>query len=247
MPILQRQDSPCPAPTAVTYNPAILFAGRAVNRNALIFSLCLIIAACGSNPANEPVPAGYYRVQKGDTLYRIAQNNGQSVANLARWNGLKDNAIDVGQVLRITAKSGDLSASTPRTSKPAAPPTEAPAAAPAIKLVWPAKGKSVRAADRSNGLDIIGQRGDPVLAAAAGKVVYAGSGIRGYGKLLVIKHSEVYLTTYAHNDSLLVKEGDTVTQGQRVATMGDSGADHVALHFELRYRGKPVDPSNALP
>ena len=218
-----------------------------MKRNALLLSLSLALAACGSNPASEPVPAGYYRVQKGDTLYRIATRNGQSVANLARWNNLKDNAIDVNQVLRISPKAGDLPAPTRAGTNSPTTAAPAPQNAPGIKLVWPAKGKVLKAADSNKGLDIVGQRGDPVLAAAAGKVVYAGVGIRGYGKMLVIKHNELYLTAYAHNDTLIAKEGDVVKQGQPVATMGDSDADRVALHFELRYKGVAIDAAPSLP
>ncbi|GAB7127596.1 peptidoglycan DD-metalloendopeptidase family protein [Silvimonas sp. JCM 19000] len=214
-------------------------------------SLITLLAACSSNPATDTPPAGYYRVQKGDTLYRIAVNNGQSVNNLVRWNNLKDaTSLEVGQVLRVTPKNGDRPAptSTRRPASPAASETTAPAeVAPKISLIWPAKGQVLKSGDRNNGIDITGNRGDAVLAAASGKVVYAGEGIRGYGKLLVIKHSEVYLTAYAHNDALAVKEGDDVKQGQRIASMGDSGADRVALHFELRYKGKAIDPTSALP
>ncbi|KPC53545.1 peptidoglycan DD-metalloendopeptidase family protein [Amantichitinum ursilacus] len=219
----------------------------------LLSTLCILtlLAACSSNPTSEATPAGYYRVQKGDTLYRIAVNNGQSVNNLVRWNNLKDaTAIEIGQVLRVTPRAGDRPAPT-TTRRPTTPPaseTTAPAeVAPKIGLIWPAKGQVLKSGDRNNGIDIAGNRGDAVVAAAAGKVVYAGEGIRGYGKLLVIKHSEVYLTAYAHNDALAVKEGDEVKQGQRIASMGDSGAERVALHFELRYKGKAIDPTSALP
>ncbi|HPW84579.1 MAG TPA: peptidoglycan DD-metalloendopeptidase family protein, partial [Rhodoferax sp.] len=95
--------------------------------------------------------------------------------------------------------------------------------------------------------DIGGALGDPVLAAAEGKVVYAGSGLRGYGNLIILKHNNTYLTAYAHNKSLLVKEDQTVKKGQKIAEMGDSDADRVKLHFEVRRQGKPVDPSKYLP
>ncbi|MBB5192546.1 murein DD-endopeptidase MepM/ murein hydrolase activator NlpD [Silvimonas terrae] len=223
----------------------------ALHRLTAASALALLLAACSSTP-NEPVAAGYYRVQKGDTLYRIAVNNGQSVNNLARWNNLKDTtAIEVGQVLRVKPPgtgAATSSTSKPAPAKPTATPTPAPAAAPKIALIWPAKGPELKnASTRNNGIDIGGDKGTPILAAAAGKVVYAGEGIRGYGKLLVIKHNQDYLTAYAHNDALLVQEGDQVSQGQKIATMGDSGADRVMLHFELRYKGKAVDPTDSLP
>ncbi len=97
------------------------------------------------------------------------------------------------------------------------------------------------------GITIAGKRGDPVVAAADGKVVYSGSGLPGYGKLIIIKHKSDFTTVYAHNQTLLVKEGQMVTQGQKIAEMGDTGADRVELHFEIRQMGKPVDPQSLLP
>ena len=100
---------------------------------------------------------------------------------------------------------------------------------------------------KRKGIDISGKLGQPVVASAAGKVVYSGSGLRGYGKLIIIKHNKTYLSAYAHNDKLLVKEGQTVTRGQKIAEMGNTDADQVKLHFEVRYHGKPVDPAKYLP
>jgi lipoprotein NlpD len=97
------------------------------------------------------------------------------------------------------------------------------------------------------GIDIVGQRNAPVIAVAPGKVVYSGSGLRGYGQLLIVKHAGEFLSAYAHNETILVKEGDTVTAGQSIALMGDSDADRVKLHFEIRRYGKPLDPLNYLP
>jgi lipoprotein NlpD len=100
---------------------------------------------------------------------------------------------------------------------------------------------------KNKGVDIAGRAGDPVLAAADGRVVYAGSGLRGYGNLVILKHNNTYLTAYAHNQSLLVKEDQTVKQGQKIAEMGSTDADRVKLHFEIRRQGKPVDPARYLP
>jgi lipoprotein NlpD len=116
--------------------------------------------------------------------------------------------------------------------------------------VWPARGAlAYRFGDSGalKGLGIAGKAGSPVVAAAPGRVVYSGAGLRGYGKLVIIKHSEEYLTVYAHNRALLVKEGEQVRRGQRIAEMGDTDSDRVALHFELRRFGKPVDPLSQLP
>ena len=99
----------------------------------------------------------------------------------------------------------------------------------------------------NKGIDLGGKLGEPVLAAAAGQVVYSGSGLRGYSKLLIVKHNETFLSAYAHNDRLLVKEGDFVKVGQRIADMGSSGTDRVKLHFEIRRDGTPVDPIKFLP
>ena len=146
-------------------------------------------------------------------------------------------------------------ASAPAAGASAGAPTQgaAPAAAAggdeAISFIWPASGALLGAFDesRNKGLDLAGKAGDPVLAAADGRVVYAGSGLRGYGNLIILKHNNTYLTAYAHNQTLLVKEDQQVRKGQRIAEMGSSDADRVKLHFEIRRQGKPVDPARYLP
>ncbi|HZS80891.1 MAG TPA: peptidoglycan DD-metalloendopeptidase family protein, partial [Herbaspirillum sp.] len=118
----------------------------------------------------------------------------------------------------------------------------------AVSWMWPADGKVVSAfGGGKRGIDIAGNSGQPVLAAAAGKVMYAGSGIRGYGNLVIVKHTNNLLSAYAHNETILVKEGELVTKGQKIAGMGNSDSDSVKLHFEIRQQGKPVDPSKYLP
>lgn len=228
-------------------------------------SLLAVLAACGS----APVGPGFYRVERGDTISKIARSNRQSVRSIVRWNNLSNpGSIEVGQVLRVappgssapvtasTAGGGSRggnrgstgSASTPPSGAPA-DASPAPAPASSISLVWPSNGTVIRRFDGSNskGIDIAGSAGTPVLAAAAGTVVYAGNGLRGYGNLLILKHNADYLTAYAHNRVLLVKEGQTVTQGEKIAEMGDTDTDRVMLHFELRYQGRSIDPSRALP
>jgi lipoprotein NlpD len=118
-----------------------------------------------------------------------------------------------------------------------------------IKLSWPSKGDVLERFDevKNKGIDIAGKSGDPVLSAAEGKVVYAGNSLRGYGNLVIVKHDNTFLTAYAHNKSLLVKEGDLVKKSQKIAEMGDTDATRVKLHFELRKNGKPVDPIDYLP
>lgn len=118
-----------------------------------------------------------------------------------------------------------------------------------LQWAWPASGKVAAqfVEGASKGLDILGKKGDPVQAASDGKVVYSGSGLRGYGQLLIVKHNNTFLTAYAHNSRILVKEGQSVSRGQKIAEMGDTEADQVKLHFEVRRQGKPVDPLKHLP
>ena len=141
---------------------------------------------------------------------------------------------------------------TPVT-KPESKPEEKPAAAAAgaddVPWIWPSSGKLIGtySENGSKGVDIAGKTGDPVVAAGDGKVVYSGTGLRGYGKLVIVKHNATYLSAYAHNSNILVKEGQSVSRGQKIAEMGNSDADQVKLHFEVRRQGKPVDPMKYLP
>ena len=187
------------------------------------------------------------------------------------------NIIEVGQVLRVVPPGVDpnAAASKPVTTArvetrpldakaaasaasatPAMPATVATATAPAaregdddVHWAWPANGPVIANFDdgKVKGLVIGGKAGDPVLAAADGRVVYAGSGLRGYGNLVILKHNNTYLTAYAHNQTLLVKEDQTVRRGQKIAEMGSTDADSVKLHFEIRKQGKPIDPAKLLP
>ncbi|AIS87922.1 lysM domain protein [Burkholderia pseudomallei] len=225
-------------------------------RRLVVASLAALLAACGS----APVGPGFYRVERGDTLSKIARSNRQSVANIARWNQITNpDAIEVGQVLRVAPPPGTASTSgttgASRSPSRQAPSSSATSPASSVKpassisLVWPAAGSVIRSFDgsKSKGIDIANTAGTPVIAAAAGTVVYAGNGLRGYGNLLIVKHDADFLTTYAHNRALLVKEGQTVAQGQKIAEMGDTDNDRVALHFELRYGGRSIDPARYLP
>ncbi|MEO7744382.1 MAG: peptidoglycan DD-metalloendopeptidase family protein [Usitatibacter sp.] len=139
-------------------------------------------------------------------------------------------------------------------SPPPAPPAQAEPEKPAgtdredVDWMWPVKGKVIAAfTEATKGVDIGGRKGAPVLAAAAGRVVYAGAGLRGYGKLVIIKHNNKWLSAYAHNDNVLVKEQQDVRKGQKIAEMGSTDTDQVKLHFEVRREGKPVDPAKVLP
>ena len=257
------------------------------------------VAAAGEAPrvfpgAENAGKPGYYTVQRGDTLIRIALDHGQNWRDLVRWNTMDNpNLIEVGQVLRVVPPVSEgavarpvppaaiasapvpaQGASSPAAATPpsqaasaaaaassAARPVAAASAAPAapaaataeddVNWGWPAPGNGSVIATfddvRNKGVDIAGKAGDPVLAAADGRVVYAGAGLRGYGNLIILKHNNTYLTAYAHNQTLLVKEDQTVRKGQQIAEMGSSDADRVKLHFEIRRQGKPVDPSRYLP
>ena len=138
-------------------------------------------------------------------------------------------------------------ATQPVVAAPASPAVDA--ADEALNFMWPSSGPVMAGFDdpKNKGLDLAGKAGDPVLAAADGRVVYAGAGLRGYGNLVIIKHNNVFLTAYAHNQSLLVKEDQAVKRGQKIAEMGNTDADQVKLHFEIRRQGKPVDPARYLP
>jgi len=227
----------------------------------------------GAENSGKP---GYYTVKPGDTLIRIGLENGQNWKDLVKWNALDNpNIIEVGQVLRVVPPGVDPNAVSSRgvtsakvETKPldAKPPvgaasaaTPAPvtvAAPPAardgdddVNWAWPAAGSVIAPFDEGKvkGLVISGKAGDPVLAAADGRVVYAGSGLRGYGNLIILKHNNTYLTAYAHNQALMVKEDQTVRRGQKIAEMGSTDADGVRLHFEIRKQGKPIDPARLLP
>ena len=152
-----------------------------------------------------------------------------------------------GVVARPLAPAGTATASVTHAPAPVAAPE--PAGADDINFVWPAQGTLVATFDeaKNKGVSIAGRVGDAVVAAADGRVVYAGAGLRGYGNLIILKHNNTYLTAYAHNQALLVREDQAVKQGQKIAEMGSSDTDRVKLHFEVRRQGKPVDPLNHLP
>lgn len=310
-------------------------------RASILAVSALVVAGCMSQPpaptvdrstssqARASAPAGsgagYYTVKKGDTLYRIALENGQDYRDVVVWNGITNpNSIKEGQVLRIAPpgaapavaggavvaqpvattspvesrpldapgkvasvppavlaegvkreprggkesysdeayarlnKTGDVAAKPPVAAvdpkpeaKPEARPEPEPAAAAPddVAWQWPSSGKVISPFSEAGnkGIDFAGKSGDPVLAAADGKVVYVGTGIRGFGQLLIVKHNATFLSAYAHNRKILVAEGQQVTRGQKIAEMGNSDSDMVKLHFEIRKQGKPTDPLAFLP
>ncbi|MDD4887880.1 MAG: peptidoglycan DD-metalloendopeptidase family protein [Thiomonas sp.] len=260
-----------------------------------------IATAASASLAGQP---GYYTVQPGDTLRRIALQYGTTWQTLAQWNNLGDpNVIEVGQVLRVAPPQGatqvagtsvpplpsggaaqsfavtplapiapvkpgpDAAVAPPKHLAAPALPRTAASAAPAqtgpaviasnlatathdgIVWSWPASGKIIQGFNgtTSKGIDIAGNLGDPIYAAAGGRVVYAGSELRGFGKLIIIKNNDDYISVYAHNNAMLVKEGEAVKRGQKIAEMGSTDAPRVELHFEIRLRGKSIDPVGLLP
>jgi len=272
-------------PSQIAISP-ILRGPRPAQMMLLVIGASVLLSACttprtkpativdrsqsetASSAASAPTPPGYYRVKRGDTVLRIALDQGQSYRDIVRWNNLTDpNLIEVDQLLLVRPPAGKMTVK-PLTSAATTPPaTSAPQkmadqrmAEPApepkieavkpdatpigIRLSWPAKGKVVEdfVDGKNKGIDIAGKLGDPIQAASDGRVVYAGNSLRGYGNLVIVKHDNTYLTAYAHNRNLLVKEGDAVRKGQKIAEMGDTDANSVRLHFELRVNGKPVDP-----
>lgn len=231
-------------------------------RRHVLVPLVVILTAC----AGAPVADGdFYTVRSGDTLYSLGRAFGQSYHDIARWNRLSDkDDIQVGQVLRVKPPGKSGSAQTaarkapeakPSGRKPATAPVkeaEAPVAAPAtierLNWTWPAQGKLTQASgSNQKGIDIGGVAGQPVWAAESGKVTYAGHGIRGYGNMIIVKHTASLLSVYAHNKSIMVKEGQTVNRGQQIADMGDTDSNTVRLYFEIRHNGKPVNPLPLLP
>ncbi len=224
-------------------------------------------SSASSRPPSQPRPGVSVQVQRGDTLYGIAFRNGIDFRDLARWNGIAaPYTIYPGQSLRLyPAGSASTAARPPAASATTAPPpttgtpsprpaTATPAPAPidsGIRWRWPADGHLVgrfSAGDATKqGIDIAGSGGQPVRATADGVVVYSGAGLVGYGELIIVKHSEAWLSAYGHNRKRLVNEGQNVKAGQQIAEMGSTGAAREMLHFEIRYNGKPVDPLLYLP
>jgi lipoprotein NlpD len=226
-----------------------------------------------SGPAsskNKPKKAKYipksHKVVSGETLYSIAWKYSKNYKELARINGIKSPyVIYPGQRITIkntppkkkvkpkkvtknnkVIKKKEVVSKTPKLSR-----ADASVLKEKIRWRWPARGKLLAAfssnARFNKGIDIAGKLGEPVYAAARGKVVFSGSGLRGYGRLVIIHHDEKFLSAYAHNSRLLVKENQVVKAGQKIAEIGSTGTDKAKLHFEIRKDGKPVDPLRYLP
>jgi lipoprotein NlpD len=245
-----------------------------VARRAAVALACLaLLAACGRD-AVRPAPATYV-VRAGDTLYSIATRHGLDYREVARWNGLgRDFRIVPGQVLTLRPGKASARAGATAPARAGEAGTRAPAAAGArtgspstergtpvpparvepprgtLPWTWPTDGRVAGPVERPSGgvgLRIDGVAGQDVRAAAPGKVVYTGAGLRSYGQLVIVKHDESFLTAYGHNGTLYVREGDEVRAGQRIAAMGLGPGNQPMLYFEIRYHGRPVDPRPLLP
>jgi lipoprotein NlpD len=210
-------------------------------------------AACVPQTRWDYTPQQSHIVRTGETLFTIAFRYGYDHRQLARWNKIGDGSlIYPGQVIRLNPPPGTVTAKT--ATRPAAAPKRTyppPPSEPSPSWAWPTKGRvSAGFGDNSSsgtGVVIDGRAGQPVRAAATGRVVYSGGGLIGYGQLIILKHNDTYLSAYGHNASLLVKEGDNIKKGQRIATMGKGSGQKPRLHFEIRRNGKPVDPRQYLP
>jgi lipoprotein NlpD len=186
------------------------------------------------------------------TVASAAASDAPSVAVTRPVTSSSVTPVTPGTVVPGPAPAASAAAPTASASASTAPAASAPAAIAGedeIAFIWPSNGVLLAGFDeaKNKGLDLGGKAGDPVQAAADGRVVYAGAGLRGYGNLVILKHNNTYLTAYAHNQTLLVKEDQSVRKGQKIAEMGNSDADRVKLHFEIRRQGKPVDPAKFLP
>ncbi|MRI34929.1 peptidase M23 [Endozoicomonas sp. OPT23] len=233
--------------------------------------LVFILAGCSHDPSSvqvrelrtpAQVTSGSHIVRQGETLFAIAWVYSRDYKELAARNRIRSPyTIYPGQHINLSTRR--LSASSQRRLKSASSKgnvikkTTTIQSRPSsvthrsIRWRWPANGKIVQGFSGTRGLnkgiDIRGKTGEPVKAAAAGEIVYAGSELAGYGKLIIMKHNNSYLSAYAHNKELLVREGDSVKAGQKIAEIGSTGTTEPKLHFEIRRNGKPVDPKRFLP
>jgi len=243
------------------------------NTGRLLVALCIAVLLAGCAGAlNLPQKSrpGYYTVHRGDTLYSIAWHYGLDYQTVARWNGISPPyTIYPGQRIRLrpgggrhhtggghgtavasNAGAGHTAPSPPSGGASAAGGGGQTPSGP-VDWNWPAKG-DVKATFGKKGLAgkgvlIDGKLGQPVRAAAGGTVVYSGGALAGYGRLIIVKHNDEWLSAYAHNQRLLVHEGERVKAGEKIATMGEGPDNHPALYFEIRHDGEPVNPLRFLP
>ncbi|MGI9331302.1 MAG: peptidoglycan DD-metalloendopeptidase family protein [Gammaproteobacteria bacterium] len=223
---------------------------RTVGRRLLLaagLTGLLVLAGCSNALRWEP---DYHTVREGETLYSIAFRYGLDQRQLASWNGLgSGRLIYPGQRLKLTGPAVSGSGRSSRSAGKA--PAPRPPAIPVSDWRWPTSGQLIAGFNSSpktqSGIQLGGQRGQSVQAASAGQIVYAGSGLKSYGQLVIIKHNATFLSAYGYNEALLVKEGDSVKRGQPIARMGQGPGRRAMLHFEIRRNGQPVNPLSYLP
>lgn len=232
----------------------------------VIIALALLMGACSQNwhmapvrPYNRDLSQGvkFYKVKQGDTLYSIGFRSGHGYKRLSEWNNIPPPyVLRVGQIIRLSPYKQQVGKSSPadgqsrRKVKVRGASQKKPIHSTNSKKLlkfnwqWPIKGTIAKSFAQSGnkGIDIVGKTGQPVKAAAPGRVVYSGNGLIGYGNLLIIKHNDLFLSAYANNRRLLVKEGQPVRRGQIIAEVGRNGNARPMLHFEIRKNGKPVNP-----
>lgn len=244
---------------------------------SLVLSACNTSEIYNDQSFNPPVYFGAHTVKKGETLYSIAWRYGRDYKELGSANKIKPPyAIKFGQRIRLDLR-GSVSSSPRKStssktnasnkkqppatkkitssSKSRADASRKTKSIKGVKWRWPHSGPIIarytkpkgNTGNVNKGIDIAGKLGDSVFSAASGEVVYAGSGLLGYGKLIIINHNEHYLSAYAHNQRILVKEGQKIKSGQKIAEMGNTGTNRAKLHFEIRRDGKPVNPLGYLP
>lgn len=223
------------------------------SRLATLLGIVLLLSACGTTRWQDA--PNTHIVRRGETLFSISWRYGKDPKDVARWNRIGDGSlIHPGQVIRLTPPVGTASRNSTGKPKPAVPPAKplpTIPAEPSPAWSWPTNGRiNVNFGAKpgtGTGVLIDGKVGQPIHAAAAGRVVYAGDGLIGYGKLIILKHNNTYLSAYGYNATLLVREGEPIKKGQRIATMGEGPERKPRLHFEIRRNGRPINPRPQLP
>ena len=232
---------------------------------AALSVLAVSVFACTTTSSNRNASRkadsqGMYRVKSGDTLSLIASANGVRYTDIMAWNSLYDpDHLEVGWRLRVrpnASASPSVGVTPPPVVRAEAVTTVSDpeikseqAIVNPVSWVWPHSAGLLRGYDGNltKGIVFAGERGSVVLAASGGEVIYAGSGLRGYGNMVVIKHNDTWSSVYANNERLLVKQGERVIAGEQIATMGSSDASRVQMYFEVRQNAKPMDPMKVLP
>ena len=232
---------------------------KKVKRYFFLLCLFLLLTACADSETYAPVTeistieriprSGVHRVTADETLYEISWRYGLDYRTLAVRNRIRPPyTVQTGQLIALQRHlEGRPSrrAAVPKSVKTVVKQPEPNFST--ARWIWPVQGKVLNTFSAFNkGINITGHAGEPIYASAAGKVVYCGAGLRGYGKLIIIKHNSLYLSAYAHNQTVFVKEGEWVKQGQKIAEMGKTGTNKVMLHFEIRRAGIPVNPETLL-